>query len=90
MPNFQLPEKFEDGNFEKFKKASERVATANGCTDERQLAALPLALFGTALSAFEKEEKTVKALADAFDHLAKEFSSARDRNSSMKEFYSLQ
>ena len=90
MPNFQLPEKFEEGNFDKFRKQFKRVATANGWPDERQLAALPLALSGGALYAFEKEESSFKTLDDAFAHLEKEFSSARDQDEAMKEFYSLQ
>ena len=54
------------------------------------MAALPLALSGWALSAFEKDESSFKTLADAFALLEKEFSSARDQDASMKEFYSLQ
>lgn len=90
MPNFQLPEKFEDGDLESFKKAFTRVATANGWSDEKQLAALPLALSGRALRAFEKSEGKYKTLAEAFVHLEGEFNSSRDQDASMKEFYSLQ
>ena len=87
MPHFQLPDKFEDGDLEKFKKSFERVAAANGWTPERQLAALSVALSGRALLAFEKEEAKFKTLTDAFDHLKAVFNSARDQDSSMKEFY---
>ena len=90
MPNFQLPEKFDGGNFEKFKKEFKRVTIVNGWSDDKKLAALPLALSGRALSAFEKGESGITTLDDAFSLLEKEFTSARDQDASMKEFYSLQ
>lgn len=87
MPRFSLPEKFESGDFAIFKKAFERVAKANKWDDSEQLAALPLALTGRALLAFESQETSYKTVDDAFKHLTEEFSKALDKESAMKQFY---
>ena len=87
MPRFSLPEKFESGDFTIFKKAFERVAKANKWDDSEQLAALPLALTGRALLAFEAQETSFKTVADALKHLTEEFNKALDKESAMKQFY---
>ena len=89
MPRFPLPEKFEDGNFAKFRKSFVRVAKANGWSETEQLASLPLALGGRAFLAFEKEEAKFKTISDALSFLDEEFHSARDKEAALKEFYSL-
>ena len=87
MPRFSLPEKFESGDFAIFKKAFERVAKANKWDDSEQLAALPLALSGRALLAFEAQETSFTTVSDAFKHLTEEFNAALDKESAMKQFY---
>lgn len=89
MPRFPLPEKFDDGNFDKFKKSFQRVAKANGWTDEEQLACLPLVLGGRALLAFERKESKFATIKDAFSGLEDEFHSTLDREMALKEFYGL-
>ena len=90
MPRIPLPAKFEDGDLPSFRKSFERVAKANGWTEEEQLWTLPLALANRALVAFERKESNIKSIADAFKVLEEEFNSARDREAAMKEFYSCQ
>lgn len=87
MPRFPLPGKFESGDFTIFKKAFERVAKANKWDDSEQLAALPLALSGRALLAFEAGEKCFETIEEAFEHLAEEFDTSLDKESAMKQFY---
>ena len=89
MPRFPLPDKFDEGNIALFKKSFERIAKANGWSDEQQLASLPLALSGRALLAFEKKESAFKTIADAFAALEIEFQSSRDKEAALKEFYAL-
>ena len=86
MPRFSLPDKFEDGDFAIFKKSFQRVAKANNWDDDGQLAALPLALAGRALLAFERGEASFKTIFDAFN-LEAEFNTPRDKESAMKTFY---
>lgn len=90
MPRFSLPDKFDDGDIAVFKKAFERVAKANSWDDAQQLAALPLALTGRALSAFERGEADFKAVDEAFTYLEAEFNKALDKESAMKEFNACQ
>lgn len=87
MPRFSLPEKFESGDVATFQKAFIRVAKANKWEESEQLAALPLALSGRALLAFEAQESNFKTVTDAFRHLTEEFSKALDKESAMKQFY---
>ena len=87
MPRFSLPEKFSNGDYESFEKEFKRVASANAWTDEQQLSAFPLCLHGRALSIFEKNEKTIGKITDAFACLTKEFKASADRDAAMKEFY---
>lgn len=88
MPKFPLPEKFLEGDTESFKKNFERVAKANGWNDDQQLAALPLALGGRALLAFEREEAKCKTVAEVFKVLVDEMSKPLDKECALKEFYS--
>ncbi len=88
MPRFPLPEKFEEGDFSSFKKSFVRVSKANGWDSEEQLAALPLALVGRALLAFEAAEADFETVEDAFRHLEAEFDTALDKEAAMKAFHS--
>lgn len=88
MPRFPLPDKFTDGDFERFAKSFERIAKANGWSEDEKMTCLPLCLQGRALIAFEKHEKSCKSLTEAFKVLAAEFSGALDKDSAMKEFNS--
>lgn len=87
MPRFPLPDKFSDGDYASFEKLFKRVATANAWTEEQKLSALPLCLHGRALSVFEKNEKKITTISEAFSFLEKEFMTSTDRNGAMKEFY---
>ena len=86
MPRFPLPDKFADGDVVTFKKAFQRVAKANGWDEDGQLAALPLALSGRALIAFERGESGFKTSEDAFKYLETEFDKALDKETAMKSF----
>ena len=86
MPRFPLPDKFADGDLVTFKKAFQRVAKANGWDEDGQLAALPLALSGRALIAFERGESGFKTSEDAFKYLETEFDKALDKETAMKSF----
>lgn len=91
MPRIPLPAKFEDGDFSTFRKSFERVATANGWKDNAVLlAVLPVVLGGRALVAFERKEKSVTTIEEAWKVLEDEFNSTLDRENAMKEFYNCQ
>ena len=87
MPRFPLPDKFSDGDVIRFKKSFNRIAKANGWSEEERLFSLPLCLQGRALIAFEKDESSFTSVDDAFKALEVEFGSL-DKDNAIKEFYS--
>ena len=88
MPRFPLPDKFSDGDVIRFKKSFNRIAKANGWSEEERLFSLSLCLQGRALIAFEKDESSFTSVDDAFKTLEVEFGGSLDKDNAIKEFYS--